>query len=60
MEPGWEPGQEELEDPLTEAALSDPANVAHAEPDPDPTFWRVVVLAVIALIALSVVFRIAR
>ena len=48
------------EDELTEAALSDPMNVAYQEEDPHPTFWRVLVLVCIAVGALSIVFRFAR
>jgi hypothetical protein len=50
---GIEPPEE---DELTQAALSDPASVHEAEPDPHPTFWRVLVVVGIALAALSVVF----
>lgn len=55
------PGAPEAsEDELTQAALSDPADVAYEEPDPHPTFWRVLVIVLIAVGALSVVFRFAR
>jgi anti-sigma-K factor RskA len=59
MEPEPNPPLSE-EDALTEAALSDPAGTEPAELDRPPTFWRVVVLAVVALVALWVVFGIAR
>ncbi|GEM_PF-3589984 len=45
---------------LTEAAMSDPADVTNQESDPHPTFWRVVVLVLVAVAALSVVFGFAR
>jgi len=47
-------------DELTEAALNDPANVAHQEGDSAPTFWRVLVVVLIAVAALAIVFRIGR
>ena len=51
---------EATEDELTLAALADPADVAHQEGDPRPTFWRVLVLVFIAVGALSIVFHFAR
>jgi hypothetical protein len=44
------------EDELTQAALSDPESVHEQAPDPHPTFWRVLVVVIIALVALTVVF----
>lgn len=51
---------EGYEDELTQAALSDPAGLEEPAPDPHPTFWRVLVVVLIALGALSIVFRSAR
>jgi hypothetical protein len=51
---------ESPEDELTRAALEDPLDVNDQEPDPHPTFWRVLVVVLIAVGALSVVFRLAR
>ncbi len=51
---------ESAEDELTRAALSDPGDVACQEPDPHPTFWRVLIVGLIVLGALSVVFRFGR
>ena len=51
---------EAAEDELTQAALSDPEDVAYQEPDPRPTFWRVLVVVFIAVAALSVVFGLGR
>jgi len=51
---------EALEDELTLAALSDPCDVRQQEEDARPTFWRVLVLVLIAVAALSIVFRFAR
>ena len=48
------------EDELTQAAMADPADVAHQEGDPRPTFWRVLVVVLIAVAALAVVFGFAR
>ena len=48
------------EDDLTQAAMTDPADVAYQEGDPRPTFWRVVVVALIAVAALAIVFGFAR
>lgn len=51
---------EASEDDLTQAAMSDPDGLVEQEPDPHPTFWRVLVVVLIAVGALSVVFRFAR
>ena len=48
------------EDELTQAALSDPDGLDAQEHDPSPTLWRLVVLVLIAVGALSIVFRFAR
>jgi hypothetical protein len=48
------------EDFLTETALGDPGEAEPDEGDAQPTFWRVVVLILVAVVALSVVFGIAR
>jgi hypothetical protein len=55
------PGPPEApDDELTQAALSDPCDVRQQEEDVRPTFWRVLVLVLIAVAALSIVFRFAR
>ena len=55
------PGPPEApEDELTQAALSDPDGLYEQEPDSKPTFWRVLVVVLIAVGALSIVFRFAR
>lgn len=51
---------EATEDELTRAALTDPDGLVEPEPDPKPTFWRVLVVILIAVGALSIVFRFAR
>jgi len=48
------------EDELTQAAMADPADVAYQQGDPRPTFWRVLVVVLIAVAALAVVFGFAR
>lgn len=47
------------EDFLTETALNDPGE-GRDDAEDRPTFWRVVVLILVAVVALSVVFGIAR
>jgi hypothetical protein len=53
-------GQEPLEDELTLAALSDPADVGRQEPERHPTLWRLVFVVLLAIGALSLVFGAAR
>ncbi|BDU75036.1 hypothetical protein [Mesoterricola silvestris] len=48
------------EDELEREALTDPAARFREEHDPQPTLWRVVVLVVVAVAALSVVFGLTR
>jgi len=51
---------ESLEDELEREALQDPAAHSRDDHDPQPTFWRVLVLVLVAVAALSVVFGLAR
>lgn len=48
------------EDELTRAALEDPAAQLHDARPPLPGTWRLVILVLIAVAALSLVFRLAR
>ena len=59
LPPHPEPPEAE-QDELTLAALSDPADVRREEGDPNPTFWRVLVVVLVAVAALSIVFRLGR
>lgn len=47
---------ESTEDELTQAAIEDPAAGQVQEAHPQPTLWRLVVLMVLAVVALTVVF----
>lgn len=50
--------RDDSEDPLTQAALSDPA--AHQPPPedrPPSPHWRLVILLLVAIAALAIVFR---
>jgi hypothetical protein len=49
-----------LEEELEREALEDPAAHFREDPDPQPTLWRLVVLIVVAVAALSVVFGLTR
>ncbi|WP_306598280.1 hypothetical protein [Geothrix sp. 21YS21S-2] len=51
---------ETLEAELEREALEDPAAHSREDPNPQPTLWRLVVLIVVAVAALSVVFGLAR
>jgi hypothetical protein len=51
---------EATEDELTLAALTDPADVSRQEAGTHPTVWRVLILILIAVAALSMVFIYAR
>lgn len=48
------------EDELTRAALEDPAAQAGAEHEGPPTAWRLVFIVLVAVAALSIVFRLGR
>ncbi|BDU78885.1 hypothetical protein [Mesoterricola sediminis] len=48
------------EDELTRAALEDPAAQAGHPADAPPTVWRLVFIILVAVAALSIVFRLAR
>jgi hypothetical protein len=55
------PGPPEApEDDLTREALEDPAAESREDEHTHPTLWRVVVLMLVALAALSVVFGLGR
>lgn len=47
---------EATEDDLTRAAMEDPAACEVEAPHANPTFWRVVVVLVVAIAALTLVF----
>lgn len=51
---------ETFDDELAREALADPAGITRDEMETSPTLWRVVVLFVVAIAALSVVFGLAR
>lgn len=45
------------EDPLTQAALQDPAAQAEPEAHAPSPHWRLVVLLLVAIVALAIVFK---
>lgn len=51
---------ETLEEELEREALEDPAAHSREDHNPQPTLWRLVVLILVAVAALSVVFGLAR